>query len=63
MHPPLPLAYSETGQISAAVNGGYVCSVGTTFVTSQHCTAVSIDTRIAVARFLVGFGGAYPLMG
>ena len=30
----------------------------TTFVTSQRCMAVSVGTHIAVARFLVGFGGA-----
>ena len=63
IHPPLLLPFAETEQISAAVDGGYVCSVGTTFVTSQCCTAVSIDTHIAIARFLVNFGGAYPLTG
>ncbi len=33
---------------------GMVCTLltfFTTFLTSQRCTAVSIDTRIAVARF------------
>jgi len=56
--PPLRFSCTETGQISATVVGGYVCSVGTTFVTSQCCMAVSVGTRIAIARFLVGFGSA-----
>ena len=56
--PPLQFSCAETEQINATVDGGYICSVGTTFVTSQHCTAVSVGTCIAVARFLVGFGGA-----
>ena len=41
--------------ISRPAHGLHPLTFCTTFLTSQRCTAVSIDTRIAVARFLGQF--------
>ena len=50
-------AFSTEGAVFASSTDDAVF-VSSTLLTSQRCTAVSVDTCIAVARFLVSFGGA-----
>jgi len=46
----------QQSRSSTLVNSCALVTIPTDFLTSQVCMAVSIDTRTALARFLVGLG-------